>query len=131
MPSSPVLIRTVATPPVPMPRRPPNTDLRPREYLVPDEVQALLKAAETRGRYGHRDKTLLLLMYRHGLRVGEVTRLRWEHVHLEDKKLMVTRLKRGKDSLQELLPDERRALRRLQREWPRNVHIPSHFVVMP
>jgi integrase len=122
MRNTPVLIRTVPAP-VLMPTRHPNAELRPREHLVPEEVTRLLKAAEARGRYGHRDKTLLLLMYRHGLRVGEVTRLRWEHVHLDDRKLLIIRLKRGKDSLQELLRDEVRALRRLQRQWPGSVYV--------
>ena len=54
------------------PRRVPNKDRRPREYLTEAEVMALAKAASKRGRYGHRDKTMILLCFRHGLRVGEL-----------------------------------------------------------
>jgi site-specific recombinase XerD len=49
------------------------------EYLTPAEVETLLEAAGC-GRYGHRDRTLLLLMYRHGLRVSEAIRLRGNSV---------------------------------------------------
>ena len=42
------------------PRRPPNGDLRTREYLTEAEVERLMKAA-TRNRWGHRDATMVLL----------------------------------------------------------------------
>ena len=64
------------------PRRKPNKATRTREYLNPTEMEALLEAAGS-GRYGHRDRTLLLLMYRHGLRVSETISLRWEQFHLK------------------------------------------------
>src|SRR6266478_2059028 len=44
----------------------PYTTLRSREHLTPDEVERLVTAAGRRGRYGHRDSTLLMLAYRHG-----------------------------------------------------------------
>src|SRR5918999_5816823 len=50
------------------PRRIKNTERRPREYLLPQEVEALMEAARKSGRHGHRDATLMLLAYRHGLR---------------------------------------------------------------
>jgi type 1 fimbriae regulatory protein FimE len=37
-----------------------------------------MKSAERLGRHGHRDATMLLLAYRHGLRVSELCSLRWE-----------------------------------------------------
>ena len=50
----------------------PNTEKRKvgrtRDYLTPDEVEKLIAAAVRAGRYGHRDATLMLLAYRHGLR---------------------------------------------------------------
>jgi hypothetical protein len=48
-----------------VPVRPPNSDLRTREYLTPKEVEKLIKAAKG-GRWGHRDATLVLVAFRHG-----------------------------------------------------------------
>ena len=50
-----------------VPVRPPNSELRSREYLTPAEVERLTKAARN-GRYGHRDATLILIAFRDGLR---------------------------------------------------------------
>lgn len=101
---------------VTMPRRRKNAELRTREHLTPAEVEALITAAGTRGRYGHRDATLLMLAYRHGLRVGELVALRWEQVDLEAGLLHVRRLKHGLPSTHPLRGPELRALRRLHRE---------------
>src|SRR5437868_217750 len=54
------------------PRRQPNQTRRPREYLTPNEVELLRKAARERGRYGHRDATMISVAYRHGLRAAEL-----------------------------------------------------------
>lgn len=53
------------------PRKPKNLDRRTREYLTQDEINNLRKAAKSSGRHGHRDDTLILLMFRHGFRAGE------------------------------------------------------------
>ena len=52
-----------------VPRRPPNSELRTREYLTDTEIESLMSAARKTGRHGHRDATLILLGYRHGFRV--------------------------------------------------------------
>jgi hypothetical protein len=41
------------------PRHLPNAQKRPREYLTPQEVEALMAVAKTYGRYGHRDATMI------------------------------------------------------------------------
>ena len=64
--------RTVA-----MPVRKPNAKLRTREYLTDAEVESLTEAAKG-NRYGHRDATMILVAYRHGLRVSELVDLRWD-----------------------------------------------------
>lgn len=93
-----------------------NKAQRSREYLTPGEVDRLIKAAGSVGRYGHRDSTLLLLAYRHGLRVSELVSLRWDQVDLKAGLLHVRRLKNGQPSTHPLRGIELRALRRLQRE---------------
>lgn len=98
------------------PRRMPNLHLRPREYLTANEVEELIKVAKKRGRYGHRDATMILLAYRHGLRVAELCSLRWDQVDFEVGLLHVRRVKHGIPSVHPLRAPELRALRQLQRE---------------
>src|SRR5271163_2012912 len=56
------------------PRRLPNKDLRTRQHLTEAEVERLMKAAQ-RNRHCHRDATMILVAYRHGLRASEL--IRW------------------------------------------------------
>lgn len=101
------------------PRRRPNRETRTREYLTPEEVGQLIEAAGSVGRrYGSRDRTLILLMFRHGLRVSEAVTLRWDQVDLKAGHLHVQRLKNGVPSTHPLRGPELRALRQLRREWP-------------
>jgi integrase len=101
--------RTVAV------RRQPNRDLRTREYLTEAEVERLMKAASG-NRYGHRDATMILVAYRHGLRAAELVDLRWDQIEFRTANLHVRRVKQGTPSTHPILGDELRALRRLQRE---------------
>ena len=45
-----------------------------RRYLTEREVERLMDCARKHGRYGHRDATMILVAYRHGLRASEVLR---------------------------------------------------------
>ena len=60
-----------------VPIRRKNSDYRSREYLTEQEVDQLIDAAGRVGRHGHRDATLIMLAFRHGLRVTELVSLRW------------------------------------------------------
>ena len=97
------------------PKRPPNRDLRTREYLTETEVERLLTAANG-NRWGHRDAAMVLVAYRHGPRVSELVDLRWDQVEFASATLHVRRVKQGTPSTHPILGDELRALRRLQRE---------------
>lgn len=97
------------------PLRRPNAALRSREHLTPAEVERLIEAARA-GRWGHRDATMILLAYRHGLRAAELTDLRWDQVDFQGAVLHVRRVKRGTPATHPLSGIELRALRRLQRE---------------
>ena len=99
-------------------RRPKNADVRPREYLFEKEVGRLMKAAAKLGRHGHPDSTLILVTYRHGLRVAELIALLWDVVELGAGRLHVNRIKEGIRSVHPLRGSEIRALRRLRREYP-------------
>lgn len=105
------------------PRRLPNRERRTREHLTPAEVEALMDAAGRLGRHGHRDATLILLAYRHGLRVSELIALRWDQVDLKGGLLHVARLKNGVPATHPLRGPELRALRRLQREYPSSPYV--------
>src|SRR3954469_19040502 len=111
------VLRLVGAPNKPSPpRRIPNADRRPREYLTEAEVDQLCKTARKRGRYGQRDATMILVAFRHGLRVGELVALRWDQVDFATAHLHVNRLKRGRESQHPLSGPELRALRQLKRE---------------
>ena len=100
---------------VDMARRRPNAELRHREYLTEPEIEKLIKATGA-NRWGHRDATMILVAYRHGLRVAELIDLRWDQVEFENARLHVRRAKNGTASVHPIHGDELRALRRLQRE---------------
>jgi type 1 fimbriae regulatory protein FimB/type 1 fimbriae regulatory protein FimE len=102
--------RTVA-----LPVRKPNIAYRSREHLTEREVERLIEAAKD-NRWGHRDSTMVLLAFRHGLRASELVDLRWEQVDLENAILHVRRVKQGTPATHPLTGRELRALRRLQRE---------------
>ena len=89
-----------------------------REYLTEKEVTQLCDAARARGRWGHRDATMILMAYRHGLRVSELVALRWDQVDLNAGRLQVIRRKGSDDSVQPVGGVEIRALRRIRREQP-------------
>lgn len=113
---------TTPSSPLP-PRRQANAARRSREYLTPDEVERVLQAAGKSGRHGPRDRTLLMLAYRHGLRVSELVALRWDHVDLKAGLLHVARLKNGLPSTHPIRGPELRALRELRREYPASPYL--------
>ena len=92
------------------PRRLLNAKRRPREYLTVKEVEKLVEGARSRGRYGHRDATMILVGYRHGLRASELCALRWDQVDLERGLVHVRRLKSGTPSVHPMGGSEIRAL---------------------
>ena len=51
-----------------------------RRYLTEREVDRLMDCARKHGRYGHRDATMILVAYRHGLRASEVCDLQWQQI---------------------------------------------------
>lgn len=101
-----------------VPSRPKNRDVRSREHLLPDEVIALMKAAGQIGRHRLRDRTLILVAYRHGLRVSELVDLRWDQFDLKRGQVHINRLKNGSAATHPIEGDELRLLRRLQRDYP-------------
>jgi type 1 fimbriae regulatory protein FimB/type 1 fimbriae regulatory protein FimE len=92
--------------------------VRSREYLTAAEVDCLRKAARGVGRHGFRNDTMILLAYRHGLRVSELIHLRWDQLDLDQGLLHVRRLQQGVPSTHPFTGGEMRALRRLKSRAP-------------
>src|SRR5439155_13427381 len=90
---------------------------RPREYLTTREVEQLIAEARTRGRrYGLRDATMILVAFRHGLRVSELCALTWDQIDFAHGLLHVRRVKNGMPSVHQIGGEELRALRALKRD---------------
>ena len=94
-----------------------NADYGQREYLTEPEVEKLLTAAGD-SRNPVRDRLLILMAFRHALRVSELVDLRWQQVHLDSATIDIRRAKNGTPSIHGLQGDELRALRALRREHP-------------
>ncbi len=76
-----------------------------RKHLTALEVDKLLSA--TKGhRNEARDRCLLLMMFRHGLRVSEACGLELSRVDIESRVLHVARLKKGLSTTHPIRPDE-------------------------
>ena len=118
-PSAPSIENGNVAPPV----RKKNKDLRPREYLTGSEIELLMKAAKSVGRHGHRDGTLILVAYRHALRVSELILLRWDSIDFETGLIHINRLKGGVPSTHPLSGTETRDLRRLRRENSKSPYV--------
>jgi type 1 fimbriae regulatory protein FimB len=80
-----------------------------RKHLTSREVERLIEA--TKGsRNEIRDRCLLLLMFRHGLRVSEACGMKLDQVDTESRVLHVARLKGGLSTTHPLRGDELRAI---------------------
>jgi type 1 fimbriae regulatory protein FimB len=90
----------------------PDTAVDPRKknFLTEAEVESLLKAAR-KGRHRIRNYAMLLLAFRHGLRVSELINLRMADLDLDTGRLFVRRLKGSLSTSHPLEGDEIRALR--------------------
>lgn len=89
-----------------------------RKHLTPAEVDKLLSAT-TGSRNEARDRCLLLLMFRHGLRVSEACGLKISQIDTESRVLHVSRLKRGLSTTHPLRADELRVIKAWLKERAR------------
>src|SRR5215831_17921966 len=94
-----------------------------RDYLRPDEVEAMVQAARKTGRHPIRDAAIILMMFRHGLRTAELVALRWHQVDLKAGHLDVHRVKHGHNAKHPLRGPQLRLLRELQRTYPASPYV--------
>jgi site-specific recombinase XerD len=86
---------------------------RLRDYLTRDEVAALLRSSQKSPRHAARNRAMILLAYRHGLRASEVTGLRWSDLDLATGTIYCRRAKNSRSSLHPMKPDEVVALQKV------------------
>jgi len=88
------------------------TDQEPerRRFLTEQEMRKLLDASK-KGRHGERDYLLVLMAYRHGLRVSELIDIRMSDLDLEASLMYVRRIKGSTSTHQPMTGDELRAVR--------------------
>ena len=96
------------------PRRGKNVTYRQREYLTEAEIEKLLAAAG-KGRNAERDRLIVLLCFRHALRVSELVDVRVDDLDLKAATLFVRRAKNGTPGIHGLQGDEMRLIRALIR----------------
>jgi len=84
---------------------------RTREYLTQAEMDRLLAASKTSSRNPARDYAVLLLMFRHGLRVSELCAMKVSDINVNTKELHVTRLKGSDSGPHELYNGESQAVK--------------------
>jgi integrase len=109
--------------PRPTPPRKKRRDDAVRDYLRPDEVEAMVQAARKAGRHPVRDAAIIVMMFRHGLRTAELVALRWHQVDLKAGYLDVHRVKRGHHAKHPLRSPQLRLLRELQRLYPNSPYV--------
>jgi site-specific recombinase XerD len=90
---------------------------RMREHLLESEVERMIESAR-KNRYGHRDSTLIMVLFSHGLRIQEGLQARWHQFDLDQGVFHVRRLKGSISGDHRLRGLEIRALRRLKRDGP-------------
>ena len=72
-------------------------------------VKAMIHAAKKVGRHGVRNRAIILLMFRHGLRTAELVALKWIQIDLAGGYIELHRVKHGHDSIHPLRSPEVRA----------------------
>jgi type 1 fimbriae regulatory protein FimB len=84
-------------------------DGREKNFLTESEMRQMLESSR-RGRHGVRDHLMVLLAYRHGLRVSELIDVRLSDLDLEAKIIYIRRCKGSLSTNQPLQADETEAI---------------------
>ncbi len=106
-----------------------TVDNRGKDFLTESEMKLFLEAAR-HGRHGVRDYLMMLMAYRHGLRVSELVDLRRKDLDLETARLYVRRKKGSLSTHQPIEGDELRALRAWLRERENHSNAHSSYLFL-
>jgi type 1 fimbriae regulatory protein FimB/type 1 fimbriae regulatory protein FimE len=95
--------------------------------LTAVEIEKLITVARKESRWGDRDAAMILISYRHGLRIHELCDLRWDQIDFDAALLHLRGIKNGSPSAHPMQSDEVRALRRRrsqqEREGKQSPHV--------
>lgn len=97
-----------------------TVDQKGKNFLTEVEMKKFLAAAR-KGRHSARDFCLMLMAYRHGLRVSELIDIRLKDLDLETGRIYVRRLKGSLSTHQPIEGDELRTIRawlRMRENYP-------------
>lgn len=95
-----------------------------RNHLTGFEVKRLIEVVKHKGGwYAFRNATLILMLYRHGLRRSEAAHLRWSDIDMSEGTIYIRRTKGSRSGCHPLQGDEMRALKKLKKD-----NDPSPFV---
>lgn len=106
-----------------------TVDNRGKDFLTEAEMNRLLEAAR-QGRHGVRDYLMMLMAYRHGLRVSELIDIRLKDLDLETARLYVRRKKGSLSTHQPVEGDELRAIRAWLREREQHSNARSTYLFL-
>jgi len=98
---------------------------RSKNFLSEKEIENLLNAAR-KNRHGIRDHLILLMMYRHGMRVSELISVKLADLNLQQGRIWIRRFKNGLSVEQPMAGDELRAIKRYLKN--RNSALPWLFL---
>lgn len=92
-----------------------TVDSQAKNFLTESEIKKFLDAAR-KGRHSIRDYCLMLMAYRHGLRVSELIDIRLKDLDIDTARIFVRRVKGSLSTHQPIEGDELRAIRAWFRE---------------
>lgn len=94
-----------------------------RIFLTESEADLLIASAGQIGRNKHRDRTMLLVAYSHGLRVSELVNLTWTQIDFDAGNIYLDRIKNGIPGTHPMRSKEIRALRKIHKDKPHSRYI--------
>lgn len=112
-----------------LPKKPFNKHKRPREYLLPEEVELMINAAIKNKRLGQRNQAIIMLAYRHGLRISEITDIKIQNINFINNTIYIERKKNGTPSIHEINLDEMIVIKKYLNTKLRKKHTGDYFFI--